>query len=79
MDVLGADLGAALGDVAVAQAVLVLCHVLAVGLVQRVHVELGDAHEEARTREGLLVVLVVTDDVAHVLTQEAFDALAELL
>ena len=33
----------------------------------------------ARTRVGLLVVLVVTDDVADVLAQEALDALAELL
>ena len=47
--------------------------------VQRVHVELGDAHEEARAGEGRLVVLVVAHDVADVLAQEALDALAELL
>ena len=47
--------------------------------VERVHVELGVAQEEARAGEGRLVVLVVTDDVAGVLAQEALDALAELL
>jgi hypothetical protein len=35
--------------------------------------------EEPRAGEGLLVLLVVADDVADVLAQEAFDALAELL
>ena len=47
--------------------------------VERVHVELGVAQEEPRAGEGRLVVLVVTDDVADVLAQEALDALAELL
>ena len=47
--------------------------------VERVHVQLGDPHEEARAGERLLVLLVVADDVADVLAQEALDALAELL
>ncbi|CAM5408547.1 hypothetical protein STENM223S_09196 [Streptomyces tendae] len=83
-DPLGTDLGAALGDVAVAEAVVVLGGAGAVqagvtGGVQRVHVQLGDAHEEARAREGGLVLLVVAHHVAGVLAQEALDALAELL
>ncbi|GGW23610.1 hypothetical protein GCM10010339_93470 [Streptomyces alanosinicus] len=49
------------------------------GRVQRVHVEFGDPHQEARARESGLVLLVVADDMAGVLAQEALDALAELL
>jgi hypothetical protein len=47
--------------------------------VQRVHVQLGDAHEETRPGKGLLVFLMITDHMAGVLAQETFDALAELL
>ena len=79
LDVLRADLGAALGDVAHADAVLGLGVAAAVELVGRVHVELGQPDEEPRAGEGFLVVLVVTDHVAHVLAHEALDALAELL
>ena len=50
LDVLGADLGAALGDVAVPEAVLLLGVLLAVARVERVHVQLGDPHEEPRAR-----------------------------
>src|SRR5689334_6265783 len=50
-DVLGADLGAALGDVAVAQAVLFLEVLKAVLGVERVHLERGVVDEEARSDE----------------------------
>src|SRR5215510_5422183 len=43
------------------------------------HLELGDAHEEAGSGEATLVLRMITDDVAHVLAEEALDALAELL
>ena len=76
---LGADLGAALGDVAVPEAEIFLRHILAIQNIQGVHVQLGGAHQEPRAGEGLLVLLVVADHVADVLAQEAFDALAELL
>src|SRR6476660_7253372 len=79
LDVLGADLGAALGDVAHPETVGLLRLALAVLDVQRVHVELGEPDEEPGPGEGLLVLLVVTDDVAGVLAEEALDALAELL
>src|ERR1700748_2722185 len=79
LDVLGADLGAALGDVAVPEAKVVLSDVPPVGLVGRVHLELRDAREEPGAGEGLLVLRVVTDYVAGVLAQEALDALPELL
>ena len=79
MDVLGADLGAALGDVAEAEPRLGLGELEAVVGVERVHLQLGDAHEEARPREVRLVLGMVADHVADVLAEEALDALPELL
>ena len=79
MDALRAHLAAALGDVAVAQAEVLLRGVPPVDDVERVHVQLGQPDEEPRPGEGRLVLLVVTDDVAGVLAEEALDALAELL
>ena len=79
LDVLRADLGAALGDVAVAEPEVVLGDVAPVGGVGRVHLQLGDPHQEPRPGERVLVLRVVADDVAGVLAQEALDALAELL
>src|SRR6266568_8045862 len=43
------------------------------------HLERGEAHEEPRAGEALLVLLVVADDVADILAQEALDALVEFL
>src|ERR1700704_4936841 len=79
MDVLGTDLGAALGDVAEAAARRVLDVGRAVHRVQRVHVEAGQLDEEARPRERALVLLVIADHVTDVLAQEALDALVEFL
>src|SRR5215217_297004 len=79
VDVLGADLGAALGDVAEAEAHLGAEQLAAVAGLQGVHLQLGVADEHARAGEAGLVLLVVTDDVADVLAQEALDALVELL
>src|SRR5919201_1849915 len=67
VDVLRADLAAALGDVAHADAHLAGEQVAPVVRVQRVHLELRVADEHARAREALLVVLVVADHVADVL------------
>ena len=77
-DVFRADLRAALRDVAVADAVLLLQVRHAVRGVERVHLQLRDVDEEPRADE-LVVLVVVAQDVAHVLAQEALDALAELL
>jgi hypothetical protein len=79
VDAFRADLGAALGDVAVAEAELLEGEPPAVQGVERMHLELGQAHDEARAGEVGLVLLVFADDVADVLAEEAFDALAELL
>src|SRR6185369_15091947 len=78
LDVLRADLGAALGDVAVADAATVLEIPTPVRFVDRMHLEPRGPDEEARTHERALG-LVVAQDVADVLAQEAFDALPVLL
>src|SRR5262249_25377832 len=74
----GAGLRAALCDVAEADPALVLEEAGAVDVVDRVHLEAGRAHEEARPGE-LVLELVRAQHVAHVLAQEALDALAEFL
>ena len=52
----------------------------AVSGVERVHVELGAARTKKRgPKNSRLVLLVVADDVADVLAEEALDALPELL
>ncbi len=50
----------------------------AVGGIERIHLQRGRIHQEARADE-LVVHVVVAQDVADVLAQEALDALAELL
>src|SRR5689334_429001 len=79
LDVLRADLGAALGDVAVAEAEIILRDLPPVRGVGRVHLEFGYPHQEPGPGEGVLVLGVVADHVAGVLAQEALNALAELL
>src|SRR5215212_3175964 len=73
VDVDRADLGAALGDVAEAYAVLFLEVGEPVGLVHRVHLEPLVPDEEPRARE-LGVLVVRPEDVADVLAHEALDA-----
>src|SRR5262249_45178225 len=79
VDVLRADLGAALGDVAEADPGHVADHLPTVEGVQRVHLQFGQPDEEAGAGEALLLLVVVPDDVADVLAEEALDALPELL
>src|SRR5256885_7612529 len=80
LDVLRTDLGAALGDVAEPEPLVLDRVLLAIGVrVQRMHVQFGGPDEEARPGERRLVLLVVADHVAGVLAEEALDALAELL
>ena len=78
VDVLRADLRAALGDVAVADVVLLLQIRNTVLDVERVHLERGRVDEEARPDE-LVVLGVIAQHVADVLAEEALDALPELL
>src|SRR5438132_5533326 len=58
VNVLGADLAAALGDVAEADARVLLHERRAVHGVERMHVQAGDLDEEPRSRELLLEVVV---------------------
>ena len=67
LDVFRTDFGAAFGDVAQAEAVLLAQLLAPVEGVQWMHVQFGVADEEPRTGEDGLVVLVVADDVADVL------------
>src|SRR5262249_31458953 len=62
VDVLGADLGAALGDVAQPDPTRVAGELPAVGGVERVHLQLGQPDEEAGAREAPLLLVVVPDD-----------------
>src|SRR5262249_11774392 len=78
VNILGAHLGAALCDVAEAEAELVLQEPRAGDAIQGMHFERGDPDEEARASE-LLLLSMVPQDVTNVLAKEAFDALSELL
>ena len=77
-DVLGTDLGAALGDVAVPEAVTLLQLVDAIRGVNRMHLELRCMHEQAGADE-LFVQVMITENMTDILAQEALDALPELL
>src|SRR5258708_7363820 len=74
----GADGGAALGDVAVADPVRLPELLAAVEGVERVHLERRGVDQVARAHE-LLVQVMVAQHVADVLAEEALDALPELL
>src|SRR5438067_12171125 len=78
LDVLGADFLAALGDVALADARLAVQQGGARARVQGVHLQGGDPDHVARPVVGGLVV-VVAQDVADILAEEALDALAVLV
>jgi hypothetical protein len=77
-DLLGADLGATLGDVAKAKSELVLEKARAVAAVEGMHFEAGDSNEEARAGE-LFLLVVFAKDVTDILAEKAFDALTKLL
>src|ERR1035437_7295908 len=78
VDVLGAELGAALGDVAVAEPALVTEQIAAVQDVLGVHLQARHPHEEARPEEARAQVVGAVD-VADVLAEEALDAAAGLV
>src|ERR1700730_10903056 len=78
VDLLGANLGAALGNVAEADAELILKQPRARFRVEGMHFERRNADEKPRSPE-LLHLLVIAENVAHILAQEAFNALPKLL
>ncbi len=73
-----AHLGAALGDIAVANTVAILEVADAVFRIEWMHLQRRGVHQEARPDEFIFLVMVA-DDVADILAQEALNALAELL
>src|ERR1035441_149802 len=78
VDVLGADVAAALGDVAETETSPVARQLTAVEHVLGVHLQAGDADEEAWAEEAVALI-VRADDMAGVLAEEALDALAVLV
>src|ERR1700687_5591330 len=66
VDLLGANLGAALGNVAEADAELILQQARARLRVERMHLERRNSNEKPRSSE-LLPLLVVAENVAHIL------------
>ena len=80
VDVLRADLGAALGDVAEAEPALLLDAAPARSFVSSGCISSAARRTKKRgPGERWLVLVVVADDVADVLAQEALDALVEFL
>jgi len=78
VNVLGTNLRAALRDIAIAQAKLILEQARAVEAIERMHLETGDSNEETRAGE-LFLLVVLAKNVTNVLAKKAFDALAKLL
>src|SRR5579863_5307654 len=78
VDLLGAHLGAAFGDVAQADAEFVLEHAGARLRIERVHFESRNPDEKPRSSE-LLYLMVLAEYVTHILAQEALNTLAKLL
>src|SRR5438309_3618221 len=78
VNLFGTNLRAALRDIAIAQAKLILEQARAVEPVQRMHFEAGHSNEESRAGE-LFLLVVLAKNVANVLAEKAFDALAKLL
>ena len=78
MDIFRANFGAALRDIAEADAQFVLEQFGAGDSVQRMHLEPGDSDKETRPPE-LFFFVVLAQNVANILAEEAFDAFAKFL
>src|SRR5260370_10365298 len=78
MDIFGAYLSAALGDVAETDAQFLLQHLCPRDAVQRMHVKRSRTDEEARSAK-LLLFAVLAQNMADVLAEKALNALAKLL
>jgi tRNA G46 methylase TrmB len=47
--------------------------------IERVHVQFCDPHKKARSRKSLLILFVVADHMARILTEETLYTFPELL
>jgi len=77
-DMLGTNISATLGDVTKTDTLRLLQFGHTILGVKRVHLQRGSVNEEARADE-FLVLVMVTQNVADVLAEKTFDALAEFL
>jgi len=77
-NLLGANLRAALRNIAITQAKLIFQETGAVESVERMHFEAGDSDEKPRARE-LFLLVVLAKNMTHILAKKTFDALAKLL
>src|SRR5271154_144874 len=78
MDVLGTNFRAALRNIAVAQPQLILQHLQARNSIQRMHLESRYAYKESRPAK-LRLLVVIAQNVANVLAQEALNTLSKFL
>ena len=78
MNVFGAYFRATFCDVTKSDSKVFLQQLSPIQAVERVHLQAGDANEEARTTKFLFLVMI-TQDMANVLTEEALDTFTELL
>ncbi len=78
MNVFWADFRATFCDITKPDSKLFLQQLSAIQAVERVHLQTGDANEEARTTK-LLFLFMIPQDMANVLAEEALDTFAELL
>src|SRR5580692_5000261 len=77
-DVLRANLGAALGDVAIPDPVLLPQIRHAILGINRIHLQLRSVNQESRP-DKFVEQLMIPQDVANVLAEKALDALAKFL
>src|SRR5688500_14151980 len=77
-DTLRTHLGAALGDVAVADAVSLLQLLRPVHGIEGMHLQRRDIRQEPRTDEGIMLCMI-PQNMTHVLAEVALDALPEFL
>ena len=80
LDVLRADLGTTLGDVAHSKTMLFLRLLLSVTeSIQWMHIKFRYSNKESWTSKRLLVLFMVANNMAGVLAEETLDALSEFL
>jgi hypothetical protein len=78
LDAFRANLRATLGDVAIPNALRVPQFFNAIFGIERMHLQRSDVNQEARPDE-VIVLLMIAQHVANVLTKKTFDAFPELL
>src|SRR4029078_5048772 len=78
LNVFGADFRPTLGDIAVADPVVVPQFIDAILRIEGMHLQSGKMNQEARA-DKFVVHLVIAQNMADVLTKKTFDAFSEFL